>query len=208
MRGMAWPPGRRNGRIIATQNMGSRLALLLAAACLSAVDADASGSICVDAPADYLCLNWTHSGPNISFSARCAPPAGMHTTFWCAFGLSHAATGDMFPSVVTAIQSAGAGAFYLEDRDSFIGYKSPPCFATQLSALLSASLQPDGTLLAAWTRPVNVSARLQAEHYQDFAGPLTLIAASSADTGAAAQRCDPQMQLHTYCVPGVRVDIG
>ena len=189
--------------------MGSRrLALLLAVAHLSAAGADAFGSICVDAPSNFLCLNWTVGAVNVSFSARCAPPAGMHTTFWCAFGLSHASTGDMFPSVVTAIQSAGAGAFYLEDRDSFIGYKSPPCFATQISALLSASLQPDGTLLAAWTRPVNVSASLQAAHYQDFYGPLTLIAASSADTGAAAQRCDPQMQLHTYCVPGVRVNIG
>ena len=186
----------------------SRLALLAAAAHLAAAGADASGSICVDAPSNYLCLNWTVSAPNVTFSARCAPPAGMHTTFWCAFGLSHAATGDMFPSVVTAIQSAGAGAFYLEDRDSFIGYRSPPCFASQISSLLGASLQPDGALLAAWTRPVNVSARLQAEHYQDFSGPLTLIAASSADTSAAAQRCDPQMQLHTYCVPGVPVNIG
>ena len=180
-----------------------RLLLLLCALPLLAY----AGSLCVDDPQDSLCLSWTLSASTITFSAACKPPPGMQTTYWCAFGVSTASTGDMFPSDVVAVQAAADGRFFIEDRDSFIGYKSPPCYATQISRLLNASVV-NGTLLAAWTRPLNVSAALHAQHYQDIrlgAAGMTLIAASSSDTNAATQACNPDMQLHTYCVPGVQV---
>jgi hypothetical protein len=183
-----------------------RALLLLLAALLLAPASGASGGVCVDAPQSSLCLNWTVASGSVTFSAACAPPPGMSTTYWCAFGLSTAGA-DMFPSTVAAVQSAGGGVFYVEDRDSFIGYRSPPCYATQISRLLSASLA-GGALLASWTRPLNVSAALHAQHYQDIRlGPagMTLIAASSSDTSAATRQCNPDMQLHTYCVPGVQV---
>ena len=167
--------------------------------------AASSGSVCVDAPLNLLCLNWTTDSTNITFSGFCSPPPGMTTITWCAFGLSTASVGDMFPSVVTAIQ-AGSASTWLEDRDSFIGYRSPPCFGTQVSTLLSSS-KSGGNLTATWTRPLNVSAALAAQHYQNLGGKMTLIAASSSDTPAEASVCEQEMQLHTYCVPGTPVVI-
>lgn len=131
----------------------------------------------------------------------------MQHVYWCAFGLSTASTGDMFPADVTAVVQSTGPSYFLEDRDSYIGYRSPPCYAKQLSYLLSASTT-NGTLSASWTRPLTLDPTLLSMHYQDIRrGPLgmTLIAASSADTSAAAQRCAPQMVLHTYCIPGIKV---
>jgi hypothetical protein len=170
--------------------------------------AAAFGSVCVDPPTNALCLSWEIGALNATFSAACAPPPGMKAMFWCAFGLSTASTGDMFPAEVVAIQRGQApGSFFLEDRDSFQGYRSPPCYAQQVSQLLNASME-GSTLRAAWTRPLNLSAPLLAAHYQNIAlgpGGMTLIAASSSDTSPATQACNPEMQLHTYCIPGTRV---
>ena len=185
--------------------MHSLSAWLLAAG-IACSAAGTFGGVCVDPPSNLLCLNWAVDAGNITFSATCMPPPGMNTTFWCAFGVSTASTGDMFPADVVAVQSTASG-FWLEDRDSFIGYRSPPCYATQLSYLLNASLTL-GALRAAWTRPLTVSSDLLQQHYQSIltgGQGMTLIAASSADTSAAVQRCNPDMQLHTYCVPGIRV---
>ena len=165
-----------------------------------------SGRVCVDAPENLNCVAWTVDTPNITFSMACLPPEGFTYTNWCAIGISSASLGDMFPSVVTAVQVTPKG-YYIEDRDSFIGYRSPPCFAAQISMLLNASLQ-NGTLYAAWTRPLNVTQQLLDIHYQNvILGPpgMTLIAASSSNQSPALEKCDPQMQLHTYCIPGVKV---
>jgi len=164
------------------------------------------GSVCLDAPENLNCVSWVVDSQNITFSSVCIPPKGFSSINWCAFGISTASVGDMFPSVVTAVQATPNG-FFLEDRDSFIGYRSPPCFAIQLSQLLNASLH-NGTLYAAWTRPLNVTQALLNIHYQDviLGQPgMTLIAASSSDQNAALKKCDPQMQLHTYCIPGVKI---
>lgn len=117
----------------------------------------------------------------------------------------------MFPSDVVAIQtgnaSAGLPPFFVEDRDSFMGYQSPPCYSSQLSQLLNAS-SSGGALYATWTRPLHLPPALLAENFQDIElgpGGMTLISASSSDTALALEQCAPAMQLHSYCVPGVNV---
>jgi len=193
------------------------IALCLLAVAPAAVNA--AGRLCVDAPGDTMCLSWVLDSTNITFTGRCRPPPGQHRVFWCAFGLSNVSTGMMFPSDVTVIQSTASGdsrptstlpAFFLEDRDSFVGYQSPPCYATQVSQLLNASLA-DGALQATWTRPLQLPPALRAEHHQDvLLAPqsMTVIAASSSDTGAALVACDPALQVHTYCVQGVAVQFA
>ena len=138
------------------------------------------------------------------------PPPGQRQLFWCAFGLSNASAATMFPAQVAALQlDPRSGAVVLEDRDSFVGFQSPPCYAQQLSQLLNGSgTGADGGLSASWTRPLALGAAPLAAHYLDIVPRMTVIAASSADTGAAAARCEPQMQLHSLCVPGVAVDFG
>ena len=63
----------------------------------------------------------------------------------------------------------------------------------------------DGGLEASWTRPLALPPGLLAAHYLDIQANMTVLAASSADTGAAQASCAPQMQLHSFCVPGVPV---
>ena len=126
-------------------------------------------------------------------------------TFWCGFGLSYASTGDMFPAQATIIQYTPQ-QMYVEDRDSFVGYRSPPCYAKQVSQLLAAS-SVDGTLLATWTRPLNLPQALTDAHFINITlgANMTLIGASSTSTAPASAPCVPEMQTHTYCAAGQRV---
>ena len=166
-----------------------------------------SGSVCLDPGISLLCLNYSTSSTNISFSVSCAPPQGMipGQTYWCGFGLSYSSVGDMFPSQATIIQYSPAGLF-VEDRDSFVGYRSPPCFATQVSQLLSGS-SVNGTLLASWTRPLRLPKALTDLHYVNITlgANMTLIGASSTDTSVASAPCNPEMQTHTYCAMGQQI---
>jgi hypothetical protein len=172
----------------------------LAAACaLTAV-----GAVCID-PLGVLCLDWVISGPTITFNATCAPTPGSHTIFWCGFGLSHAASAQMFPAEAIVINVDPATQLgFIEDRDSAVGYSLPPCFPTQLSTLLSVS-SSGGVLRATWRRPLVVNASLAAEGYISLstAGPTTVLGASSADTAVATVPCAGFMQVHSYVQPGV-----
>jgi len=175
--------------------------------------ADTSGSLCVDGTEALLCLSWAITGPNIiTFTATCRPPPGQKQLFWCAFGLSNASATTMFPAEVTALQlDPASGRVSLEDRDSFVGYQSPPCYATQLSQLLpGARGGANGSIIASWTRPLRLAPALLSAHYLDIevGAAMTVIGALSADTGAAAGVCAPEMQLHSLCAPGVRVEFG
>ena len=182
--------------------MRARLPLF---ALISSISGD--GGICLDPGISILCLNYSISGGNITFSASCAAPVGMdgQQTFWCGFGLSYASTGDMFPAQATIIQYTPQ-QLYVEDRDSFVGYRSPPCYAKQVSQLLAAS-SVDGTLLATWTRPLNLPQALTDAHFINITlgANMTLIGASSTSTAPASAPCVPEMQTHTYCAVGQRV---
>ena len=126
-------------------------------------------------------------------------------TFWCGFGLSYASVGDMFPAEAVIIQWTPAG-LYLEDRDSYVGYRSPPCFSRQVSQLLSGRSE-NGTLFATWTRPLSLPQALTDAHYLNITvgSPMTLIGASSTGTVVAGAPCSPEMQPHTYCAAGQRI---
>ena len=191
--------------------MRSRVPLLflfLSQSCSSQAPSS-SGGVCLDPGIGILCANFSTSEGNITFSVSCGPPAGMSPgqTFWCGFGLSHASVGDMFPAEATIIQYTPE-RMYLEDRDSFVGYRSPPCYRAQVSQLLSARSE-GGTLFATWTRPLLLPRALTDAHYvnisQGETGAMTLIGASSTDTAPAASPCQPEMQTHTYCAMGQRI---
>ena len=188
------------------------LAGALAPRAHAAAAAGAAGRVCVD---PTLCLSWSHNGTDITFSAVCLPPPGAKQLFWCAFGISNATPAAMFPAQVTALQlDPRTGAVSVEDRDSFVGFQSPPCYAAaQISRLLpGARGTADGGISAGWTRPLALASTLLAAHMLDVevapGALMTLLGASSADTAAAAARCEPAMQLHTLCVPGVPVAFG
>jgi hypothetical protein len=202
------------------------LALALSACLLSHHRA---GAVCVDPPLNLLCLNATvdTAKGSITFTAVCHPPPGQKQVFWCAFGLSNTSTSTMFPADVTAIQytppppppgdeagagegagggGSGSGTAFLEDRNSAVGFQSPPCYPTQVSQLVSFAGLADGGLTATWWRPLALPAALLAEGYLDVTvggGGMTVLAASSSDAGPESGQCAPAMQVHSYCVPGV-----
>lgn len=182
-----------------------RLPVLFAATLASTASGD--GGTCLDPGISILCVNYSVSSGNITFSASCAAPAGMggSQTFWCGFGLSYASTGDMFPAQATILQYSPQ-KIYVEDRDSFVGYRSPPCYAKQVSHLLAAT-SVGGTLLATWTRPLRLPQALTDAHYLNITlgANMTLIGASSTGTAPATAPCEPEMQTHTYCAAGQRI---
>lgn len=169
-----------------------------------ALGSSSFGSVCVDSPQNTLCLSWVIDKVNITFSASCLPPPGMKKNYWCGFGFSNANVNDMFPAEVVVIQSTAASV-YVEDRDSFVGYRNPPCYSTQLSQFINGSAS-NGAIYASWTRPLTLPPYLLSMHYQNISTliPMTVIAASSSDTQEAPSKC-VELALHTLCQPGVKV---
>lgn len=105
----------------------------------------------------------------------------------------------MFPADITVVQWSDAAPAFLEDRDAQAGYSAPPCFAAQVSALLSASRDAHGVLRASWLRPVLAPP----PHVRSLDSVVTAIGAASFDSPPAESACELGMQLHTLVAPGV-----
>ena len=155
-----------------------------------------SSSICIDS-FNSLCINVTKDGNLMHFDASCSPISGFNHTTWCGFGFSDATTDQMFPADITAIQYNTSSVF-LEDRNAFAGYSTPPCFQQQISKLVTSSRGEDGILRASWTRTINAP-----NPHVNLIGNVTIIGAASFDTPDAAEQCLDFMQTHTIVQPGV-----
>jgi hypothetical protein len=158
-----------------------------------------SSSLCIDS-FNSLCINVTNNGNHIvRFDVACSPISGFKNTTWCGFGFSDETTEQMFPADITAIQwNSTSNTAFLEDRNAFAGYQTPPCFQQQVSELISSYRGKDGVLHASWTRLVD----LPSPHVQ-LSGNVTIIGAASFDAPDATDKCLNFMETHTIVQPGV-----
>jgi hypothetical protein len=157
-----------------------------------------SSSICIDS-FNSLCINVMSEGNLMRFDVTCSPIRGFNHTTWCGFGFSDATTDQMFPADIIAIQyNSSARSVFLEDRNAFAGYSTPPCFQQQISQLVTSSRGEDGVLHATWTRIANAPSP-----HVNLTGNVTIIGAASFDTPDAAEQCLDFMQTHTIVQPGV-----
>ena len=157
-------------------------------------------SICID-PFNSLCINVTNVDNNkiIQFDVACSPITNYKTTTWCGFGFSNTTTDQMFPADIIVIQwNTTNNSAFLEDRNAFAGYSTPPCFNQQISILISSQREEDGVLRASFTRTIDAPSP-----HVTFSGNLTIIGAASFDTNEATNQCLDFMQTHTIVQPGV-----
>jgi len=72
---------------------------------------------------------------------------------WCAFGLN-AQGHSMAPAEVFWLSKLANGTVTLEDRYNAAGHAAPACVPAPVSTQLAGAAGADGSLSAAWSRPL------------------------------------------------------
>ena len=168
--------------------------LLIAAALIAPVSAEVCFSAIL---AHTVCLSWTVSAPNITFTMTCSALGLIDKTGWCAVGLPlNAGSTGMAPAEIFWLSILENGTPSFEDRFCAAGHDSPTC-VSQVSHVLSASASGGG-VTAMWTRPLELTPTPRGFANITLGITTPVIAAWSSDLIRPAAQCAGGWPEHVF----------
>jgi len=117
-----------------------------------AAAAAAATTQCFD-PVGDICWTYAVSGSTVTFNATCKTTLLLQPG-WCAFGLNAQQGHSMAPAEVFWLSKLANGTVTLEDRYNAAGHAAPACVPAPVSTQLAGAAGADGSLSAAWSRPL------------------------------------------------------